>query len=74
MKNLKLKLTTLVVLIGLYVNAATRYSVASGNWTSTSTWSATSGGAGGASVPIAGDLVIIEGSFEVTISYRCSLC
>src|SRR5258705_3682244 len=50
------------------VNAADRYSVASNNWNSILTWSATSGGASGASAPVAGDNVFIEGGRTVTIS------
>ena len=50
------------------VNAADRYAVANGNWNSTSTWSATSGGSSGASIPVAGDNVFIEGGFTVTIT------
>jgi hypothetical protein len=49
-------------------SAATRYSVATGNWNSTSTWSATSGGPPGASVPAAGDTVTIEGGFTVQMN------
>ena len=48
--------------------AADRYSVATGNWNATSTWSATSGGASGASVPVAADNVIIEGGYTVTVN------
>ena len=48
-------------------DAANRFSVATGNWNATSTWSATSGGASGASVPGAGDVVTIEGGFTVTV-------
>ena len=48
--------------------AATRFSVAAGNWNSTSTWSATSGGGSGASVPAAGDDVTIEGGWTVTVN------
>jgi len=40
-------------------SAASRFAVASGAWNLTSTWSATSGGAAGASVPVAGDIVSI---------------
>ena len=50
------------------VHAASRYSVATGNWNATSTWSASSGGASGASVPIAGDDVTIEGGHNVTLT------
>ncbi|HMK27570.1 MAG TPA: hypothetical protein VK483_16170, partial [Chitinophagaceae bacterium] len=49
-------------------NAADRYSVANSNWNTTATWSATSGGAAGASVPVAGDNVFIEGGFTVSIT------
>ncbi|MFZ4414046.1 MAG: Ig-like domain-containing protein [Bacteroidales bacterium] len=50
-----------------YVYSANRYSRNSGNWNSTSTWSATSNGKAGASVPIAGDTVFIEIGRTVTI-------
>ena len=47
--------------------ALNRFSVATGLWNSTGTWSATSGGGSGASVPVAGDVVTIEGGFTVTV-------
>jgi hypothetical protein len=53
--------------------AADRYSVATGNWNVNSTWSATSGGAPGASFPVAGDNVFIEGGFTVTVTAN-ALC
>ena len=43
------------------------YSVATGTWNSTATWSNTSGGAPGAAIPVAGDDVFIEGGFTVTL-------
>ena len=44
-----------------------------GNWNSTTNWSATSGGASGASVPIAGDAVIFDsGSANANISVNVS--
>jgi len=56
-----------------FSNAANRYSVANGNWNSTATWSISSGGASGASVPVAGDVVYIEGhSIVVTANAACS--
>jgi hypothetical protein len=62
-------LTSIILSTGASsVYAASRYSVATGNWNQTSTWSATSGGSPGASVPVAGDDAIIEGAFTVTIS------
>lgn len=45
---------------------ATRFSVATGNWDNTATWSSSSGGSPGASVPIAGDTVVIEDDCTVT--------
>ncbi len=51
-----------------------RYSVATGNWNATSTWSATSGGAPGASVPVAGDFVTIEGGHNVTVTAANAAC
>lgn len=47
---------------------ADRYARATGNWNSTSTWSATSGGAAGASVPVAGDNVYIDTNYTVTLT------
>ncbi|MBS1543712.1 MAG: hypothetical protein JST14_08775, partial [Bacteroidetes bacterium] len=60
-------LVALLLVAGLNTYAANRYSVATGNWSSTATWSASSGGASGASVPVAGDVVFIEGGFTVTV-------
>lgn len=49
--------------------SVTRYAVANGSWNSTSTWSASSGGSAGASVPVAGDIVYIgEGSVARAIT------
>lgn len=44
------------------------YSVNSGLWRNASTWSNTSGGAGGAGVPDQNDIVIIENNHTVTLS------
>lgn len=69
-KKIGVFLIVLIILLALFGNAegADRYSVASGNWNSTSTWSATSGGAAGASVPVAGDVVFIEPGDNVTVT------
>lgn len=45
--------------------AVTRYAVAAGNWSSTSIWSTSSGGASGASVPLCHDAVFLNGSSGV---------
>ncbi|MCJ7448505.1 MAG: hypothetical protein MUO72_12520 [Bacteroidales bacterium] len=69
-QNLTCKIFSLAVILSfsvLSVIAADRYSVATGDWNVTSTWSATSGGAGGASIPVAGDNVIIEGGYSITV-------
>ncbi len=43
----------------------TRYAVAAGNWSSTATWSATDGGASGATVPLPQDTVYINNNSGV---------
>ena len=43
-----------------FTTPVTRYAVVAGNWSSTATWSSTSGGAGGSSVPLAHDTVILD--------------
>ena len=69
----RMKLTCALLLAALVLAPAaalagnTRFAVATGNWNSTGTWSATSGGASGASVPIAGDTAFIT-AFTVTVS------
>lgn len=55
-------------------NAATRYSAANGNWSSTATWSTTETGSGGASVPVAGDVVVVSGGNSVTIDVATAAC
>jgi hypothetical protein len=65
--KLKLQFTfLLLVLLQTSGFGANRFSVASGNWNATTTWSETSGGASGASAPVAGDDVFIEGGFTIT--------
>ena len=69
LKNIYFFLILLVILLAGVgnVDGATRFSVATGNWSSTATWAATSGGTAGASVPVAGDVVTIEGGWTVTV-------
>jgi hypothetical protein len=43
-----------------FTTAVNRYGVVAGNWSNTTTWSATSGGAGGASVPLPQDNVFLD--------------
>jgi hypothetical protein len=52
--------------------AVTRYAVASGNWNATSTWSSSSGGASGASVPTGSDVVYTDGTHTVTVTAAAS--
>jgi len=61
-------LTIGLLLIVVVSFGANRFSITNGNWNATSTWSATSGGASGASVPVAGDIVTIEGGHNVTVT------
>jgi hypothetical protein len=51
---------------------ATKYAVASGNWSSTATWSDSDGGAGGAAVPVNLDVVVISAGVIVTFDVDMS--
>ena len=75
MMHRKLFLTLLIALVPLVIAstgnaAATYYSRANSDWNVNTTWSTTSGGSavGAGIYPVAGDTVIIEGSFTVTVS------
>ncbi|MBL7864402.1 MAG: hypothetical protein JNK10_05980, partial [Cyclobacteriaceae bacterium] len=59
-----------LLFLGITVDslAVTRYSVNSGSWNNNNTWSATSGGGSGASFPVAGDIVFIEGGDNVNVN------
>ena len=57
-----------LLMAGLQTYGANRYSVATGNWNNTSSWSATSGGSSGASVPGPADVVFIERNFTITVN------
>ena len=69
-------LLTFALLVGgiIKVEGADRYSVASGNWNATSTWSAKSGGAAGVSFPVAGDNVTIEDGDIVNVNITDAEC
>jgi len=45
-----------------------RFSVATGAWNTTATWSTVSGGSPGASVPVVGNDVVIENGYTVTVT------
>jgi hypothetical protein len=51
-----------------FANAATRYSVANGNWNAPLTWATTQYGTPGASVPVAGDVVYIRSDHTITVT------
>ncbi len=69
MKSKRYLIFIILLLFTGSINAATYYSRASGAWTTSSTWSLTSGGAAIPSgYPTSGDAVIIEGGFNVTIA------
>ena len=69
--RMRIPVLTVVILLllgGFFQSKAlNRFSVATGNWSNTAIWAATSGGAPGATVPAAGDNVTIEGGFTVTV-------
>ena len=65
-------LTIIFLLAGIQGYGANRYSVATGNWNSTSTWSATSGGTAGATAPGAADNAFVEGGWTVTVNANAS--
>jgi len=67
-KHTKFLLIILMIMAANFASAASRFSVASGNWNSTSTWSTTSGGVAGAAVPVAGDNVTIENGYTVSLN------
>ncbi|MDZ4716659.1 MAG: PKD-like domain-containing protein, partial [Cytophagales bacterium] len=58
----------LSLVAGLELRAQPYYAAANADWSLASTWAASSGGAGGAGVPIAGDVVYIDQGFTVTVS------
>lgn len=57
-------------------SAATYFSKATGNWNDNNTWSLSSGGSavGAGIFPVAGDAVIIERSFVVTVNITDATC
>ncbi len=68
---------TLMLLLALSCATAlagSKYAVASGNWTATSTWSLTRGGASGAAVPAATDTVWIPSPYMVTVDVSAKQC
>ena len=63
-----LAIICLTMLSSISLHAVTLYSkAAGGNWNSVGTWTLTSGGSISASIPIATDIVIIEGGATVTV-------
>lgn len=68
----RLSLALLCLLVLNFAFAADRYAVATGNWNATSTWSATSGGAPGATVPGSGDNAYIPSGITVTLTAAVS--
>ncbi len=60
-----------------FTPAVTRYAVAAGNWASTALWSATNGGASGATIPLAQDTAIINnlsGSGVIQVNNTNAMC
>lgn len=52
--------------------AASYYSIVSGNWNSASTWSSTSGGSPGTTIPGNNDVVYIENGHTITVTAAAS--
>ena len=71
----KIYILTILMFIISAGFAATRYWVggAAGNWNTTASWSASSGGAGGASVPVAGDAVFFDNGLTVAVVYDAAV-
>lgn len=65
-------LTIIFLLAGIQGYGANRYSVATGNWNAAGTWSATSGGASGATAPGPADNAFVEGGWTVTVNANAS--
>lgn len=67
--------TIILILVCVQVDeAAYKYAVANGNWSATSTWSTTRGGASGAAVPSSSDTVIIPSPYTVTVASSPANC
>jgi len=73
---LKLLLLALgaTLLVASTASATTYYSRATGNWSSTSTWSTSHGGSAGTAVPGSGDTAMIEGGYTVTNDTAAQAC
>jgi hypothetical protein len=67
-QSMILLLMMLLLFSSSVVQAADRYTVANGNWNSTSVWSNSDQGTSGYSVPVAGDNVYITRGFDITIT------
>jgi hypothetical protein len=67
----------MIVLIGALAvqsDAATRYAKANGDWNSANTWTATVDGNTAASVPVAGDVVVIARNHTVAVNISNAAC
>ena len=77
MKN-KFQISLLLIMVvgaNLQSHAAnTYYSIATGNWSAATTWSLTSGGSPALTYPAAGDNVVLEGGYKVTVDITNAAC
>ncbi len=73
LKPVTLFLVLIIAMIG-ELKAQNRFSIANGNWNDPTVWSTTSGGAGPASPPVAGDAVLIEGDNIITVNIATAAC
>ncbi|MGB2866851.1 MAG: T9SS type A sorting domain-containing protein [Bacteroidota bacterium] len=77
MKRFIIVVTLVILCLGFEWTAALatdKFAVATGNWSATTTWSLTRGGASGAAVPAQGDSVIIPNGFTVRIDASGKVC
>lgn len=77
MKAISIKVCVIILMSSLSTRAANRFwiAAAASNWNNTSNWSSVSGGAGGFSVPVAGDNVTFDngGAGNCTIDAAVSV-
>jgi hypothetical protein len=67
----KLHILSLLLFLFICTNSiygVTYYSIATGNWNATSTWSLTSGGSAGSAIPGNGDIAYVESGKNVTVN------
>jgi hypothetical protein len=72
--NTILGLFLCILLVGTTTLAGQKYVVANGNWTATTTWSLTRGGASGAAIPTSTDTAWIPSPYKVIYDVSAKTC